>query len=47
MDSPEGIRVNFTFFGRFLSDHEYANFLISANDAQHTLKNVKLTLSIR
>ncbi len=26
---------------------EYSIFLISANDAQHTLKNVKLTLSIR
>jgi hypothetical protein len=26
---------------------DYANFLIFANDAQHTLKNVKLTLSIR
>ncbi len=38
----------FTFFlGDFEVTTEYAIFLTSANDAQHTRKNVKLTLSIR
>ncbi len=35
------------FFGAIFKPTEYTIFLISANDAQHTLKNVKLTLSIR
>jgi hypothetical protein len=41
------IRLILCFLGDFYETTKYKICLISANDAQHTLKNVKLTLSIR